>query len=400
MRRSHVATLRELSARTAHNSCYNDSTGLARPDGEASRMREPHSNPWRWMTDARLTYVLKVLMVVVLALYAAQFILAILGSIHTVVFILIGSVFLAYLIYPAVHRLRRRMPLVVAIVLIYVAILAVLALVGFFIVPRISDDVSALVTHYPSLADRLHSILYDPRDPLTSRMPAFVRVELAKMPQQFGAWVATRGLQSFGHVIAVLAGTFAVIAVFIIVPMLTAYLLLDLDNLRASLAAIVPERRWRATLGFLNDIDDVIGSFIRGQLIVALSVGILIAVVLMFLRVPYPYLFGLLAAVGDLIPYVGAVLAFIPAFSSSLLTNGWFNALFVTIAFVAIYEIEGHLIAPNIVGRQVKLSAFIVLLSLLIGAELGGLFGMLVAVPIAGVLRVIALRVVRAANTK
>lgn len=363
-------------------------------------MREPHSNPWRWMTDARLTYALKVLMVIVLALYAGQFILAIVASVHTVVFILIGSVFLAYLIYPAVHRLRRRMPLVVAIVLVYVTILGGLGLVGFFVVPRISDDVSALVSHYPSLADRLHSILYDPRDPFTSRLPAFVRVELAKMPQQFGAWVAMRGLQSFGHVIVVLAGTFAVIAVFIIVPMVTAYLLLDLDNLKAGLAAIVPERRWRATLDFLNDIDDVIGSFIRGQLIVALSVGVLIAVVLMFLRVPYPYLFGLLAAVGDLIPYVGAVLAFIPAFASSLLTNGWFNALFVTIAFVAIYEIEGHLIAPNIVGRQVKLSAFIVLLSLLIGAELGGLFGMLVAVPIAGVLRVIALRVVRAANTK
>ncbi|MBV8198431.1 MAG: AI-2E family transporter [Candidatus Eremiobacteraeota bacterium] len=363
-------------------------------------MREPHSDPWRWMNDARLTYALKVLMVIVLALYAGQFILEILGSIHTVVFILIGSVFFAYLIYPAVHRLRRRMPLVLAIVVVYVAILGALALAGAFVVPRISEDVSALVAHYPALADRLHSILYDPRDPLTSNLPAFVRVELAKVPQQFGVWVATRGLQSFGHVIVMLAGTFAVIAIFIIVPMLTAYLLLDLDNLKGSLAAIVPEKRWRATMAFLDDIDHVIGSFIRGQLIVALSVGVLITVVLLFLRVPYPYLFGLLAAVGDLIPYVGAVLAFIPAFASSLVTNGWLNALFVTIAFVAIYELEGHLIAPNVVGRQVKLSAFVVLLALLIGAELGGLIGMLVAVPIAGVLRIIALRVVRAGNSK
>jgi predicted PurR-regulated permease PerM len=74
--------------------------------------------------------------------------------------------------------------------------------------------------------------------------------------------------------------------------------------------------------------------------------------------------------------------------------------LLVAVAFVAIYEIEGHLIAPNIVGRQVKLSAFVVLLSLLIGAELGGLFGLLVAVPIAGVIRVLALRVVRVPETK
>ena len=120
----------------------------------------------------------------------------------------------------------------------------------------------------------------------------------------------------------------------------------------------------------------------------------------MLLHVPYPYLFGLLAAVGDLIPYVGAVLAFIPAFTSAVLTNGWINALLVTIAFVTIFEVEGHLIAPNVVGRQVRLSAFVVIIALLIGGEVGGLFGMLVAMPVAGVLRVIVLRVLSTAKTK
>ncbi len=67
----------------------------------------------------------------------------------------------------------------------------------------------------------------------------------------------------------------------------------------------------------------------------------------MLLHVPYPYLFGLLAFFGDLIPYVGAVLAFLPAFLVGVLTNGWVNALLVTVAFVAIFEAEGHLLAPN-----------------------------------------------------
>lgn len=363
-------------------------------------MREPHSNPWRWLTDARVTYLLKVLMVIVLAFYTGQFVLEVLGRIRGVVYILIGSIFLAYLIYPGVQRLRKRMPLVVAIVLVYIIILAVIGVAGAYVVPRIMEDIGMLIQHYPALVDRLHSIVYDPRDPFTSRLPAVVRSEITKAPNQLMAWITTRGAQSFGHIIVVLAGTFAVIAVFIVIPAVTAYLLLDLDNLRTSLATIVPERRWNATLSFLSDVDSVIGSFIRGQLIVAVSVGVLITVGLLVLHVPYAFLFGLLAAVGDLIPYVGAVLAFIPAFASSVLQNGWLNALGVTVVFIAIFEIEGHLIAPNIVGRQVKLSAFIVLLSLLIGAELGGLFGMLVAVPVAGVLRVIALRVVRAANTK
>ena len=68
-------------------------------------------------------------------------------------------------------------------------------------------------------------------------------------------------------------------------------------------------------------------------------------------------------------------------------------------AFVTIFEVEGHVIAPNVVGRQVRLSAFVVIIALF-GGEVGGLFGMLVAVPVAGVLRVIVLRVLSTAKTK
>jgi predicted PurR-regulated permease PerM len=363
-------------------------------------MRGSRSNPWRWVTEARVTYALKLLMVVVLAFYAGQFVLEILVRIRAVVYILIGAVFLAYLIYPAVQRLRRRMPLVLAIVVVYSGILIGLGLVAVFIVPHVMEDVALLVRHYPDVIARMHSLLYDPNDPWAARMPSWMRDELANAPAQMGEWLRLRGLQAFGQVIIVLAGTVAVIAVFIVVPMVTAYLLLDLDRLKASLAAVVPAERWRATVGLLAEVDAVIGGFIRGQLLVALFVGVLITVALMLLRVPYPYLFGLLAALGDLIPYVGAVLAFVPAFLSSIMTNGWVNALLVTVAFVTIFEIEGHLIAPNVVGSQVRLSAFVVIVALLIGGELAGLFGMLVAVPVAGVVRVVAVRVLEAAKTK
>jgi predicted PurR-regulated permease PerM len=82
------------------------------------------------------------------------------------------------------------------------------------------------------------------------------------------------------------------------------------------------------------------------------------------------------------------------------LTNGWINALLVTVAFVAIYEAEGHLLAPVVVGRQVRLSAFAVIIAILIGGELAGLFGVLVAVPVAGVMRVVLARVLEAAKAK
>jgi predicted PurR-regulated permease PerM len=374
--------------------------GLARPYGERRRMRGTRRNPWRWFTDERVTYALKILMLLVLAFYAGQFVLEILVRLKTVVYILIGSIFLAYLIYPGVQWLRRRMPLVVAILIVYAAIITGFAVAALFIVPHIVADVEMLVAHYPDIAARFHSLVYNPGDPVTSRLPAWMRNEIARSPAAVVAWIKTRGVETFGRFATMLAGTVAAIAVFIVVPVVTAYLLLDLDHLKASIAEVVPSRRWSATAALAVEIEQVIGGFIRGQLLVALVVGILITIALLLLRVPYAYLFGLLAAIGDLIPYVGAVLAFLPAFGSAVVANGWVNGLLVTVAFVAIYEVEGHLIAPNVVGRQVRLSAFVVIIALLIGADLAGLFGMLVAIPIAGVLRVLIVRVVEAAKSK
>jgi predicted PurR-regulated permease PerM len=104
-------------------------------------------------------------------------------------------------------------------------------------------------------------------------------------------------------------------------------------------------------------------------------------------------LLGLVAAIGDLVPYVGAIIAFLPAFLSALINHGLVNAMLVLVAFVAIFGLEGHFIAPNIVSKTVKLSPFVVMLALLIGGDLGGLFGVLIAIPITGILRVLALRV-------
>jgi predicted PurR-regulated permease PerM len=381
-------------------SCRSADTRLARPHGEGQPMRGTSRNPWRWMTDARVTYALKVLMLLVLAFYAGEFILEILVRIRAVVYIVIAAIFLAYLIYPAVVRLRRRMPLVLAIVVVYAGIVLGIVVAALFIVPHVMDDVQRLVARYPDLASKFNSLVYNPNDPLAASLPSWLRAEIAQAPVQIAQWVQLRGLQTAGHVVVVLAGTIAIVAVFIVVPVVTAYLLLDLEQLKESLAAIVPADRWRDTMSLLSEIDGVIGGFIRGQLLVALFVGVLITIALMLLHVPYPYLFGLLAFFGDLIPYVGAVLAFLPAFFSAILTNGWVNALLVTLAFVAIFEAEGHLIAPTVVGRQVKLSAFVVIVALLIGGEVAGLFGMLIAVPVAGVVRVVATRVVEAAKSK
>lgn len=361
--------------------------------------KPPRRNPWDFMTDERITYALKLLMVVVLALYTGHYLLGFVERLRAIVYILVGSIFFAYLIYPAVLLLSRRMPRILAILIVYLVIAVALVGGGAFLVPRVMDDVAQIVRHYPDAVARINQMVTDPQDPVMARLPEWMRAELVRVPDEAIVWIKVHGVETVGHAFILLLGTFAAIATFVIIPLITAYLLLDLDNLKNGLASIVPEDKWRGTVALLHDVDRVIGGFIRGQLLVAGCVGILITIALLILRVPYAFLLGLLAAIGDLIPYVGAILAFTPAILSALLTNGWVNAVVVFVVFLVIFEVEGHIIAPNIVSKQVSLSPLIVLLALLIGADLAGLVGMLVAVPVVGVLRVIALRVFHVSAT-
>jgi predicted PurR-regulated permease PerM len=347
-------------------------------------------NPWSFLTETRVTHVLKLLLVIVLVLYLGEMLLGFLDRVRAIAGILVGAVFFAYLIYPLVAWLRKWMPMLVAILIVYAGILLVLGFSGWFIIPRLTQDVTQLVQQSPVVAAQLNSAVNDPHNPIVARLPDWMRAEIARAPGQIVNWAQLHGLETAGHAMTVVVGTIAAIATFVIIPLFTAYLLLELDAIKRVTQRVIPPEHHDVTLDLLDKIDDVIGGFVRGQLLVALSVGVLITIALLLLHVPYAFLLGLLAAVGDLIPYVGAILAFTPAFLIAMLHNGWLNAIIVGVVFVAIFEFEGHLLAPNIVSRQVRLSPLIVLVALLIGGELAGIFGMLLAVPVAGAIRVIA----------
>ena len=145
-------------------------------------------------------------------------------------------------------------------------------------------------------------------------------------------------------------------------------------------------------MDILADIDSVIGGFVRGQLIVAAVIGVLATAALLLLHVPYAVLIGVWAGIADVIPYVGPFAGAIPAALVALFTNGWPNTVAVVIAFTIINQFEGHVLGPRIVGSTVKLTPLAVIFALLIGAHVFGFLGLLIAVPIAGIIRVLLVR--------
>jgi predicted PurR-regulated permease PerM len=152
---------------------------------------------------------------------------------------------------------------------------------------------------------------------------------------------------------------------------------------------MLPASRRDRAKNILAELDAVLGGYVRGQLAIALIVGILVWLMLALFHVPYALLIGVWAGIFDVVPYLGALAGAIPGIFLAAVTNGAVDAVLVTAGFAAIYQIEGSLIAPHIVSRTVRISPLAAIFALLVGGELFGIVGVLVAVPVAGAIRVL-----------
>ncbi|MDQ3927783.1 MAG: AI-2E family transporter, partial [Chloroflexota bacterium] len=140
----------------------------------------------------------------------------------------------------------------------------------------------------------------------------------------------------------------------------------------------------------------VLSSYIRGQLILALAVGIASTIGLLLVGAPYAFLLGIISGLTEVIPVVGPILGAIPGLAvATFHPEGWVMVLKVLIVYVVVQQLENNLLVPKIQGDSVKLHPSIIMVALVVGSQVGGLFGLIVAVPAAAILRDIYLYLYR-----
>ncbi|MGZ3522346.1 MAG: AI-2E family transporter [Vulcanimicrobiaceae bacterium] len=344
--------------------------------------------------DARLTFTIKVLAVIILSAIVLTGFIDFLGHIRTVATIVIGAIFLCYAIYPAVRQLNTKLPLWASILIAYVVLISLVAAALSYVVPALGGNVKQFVHDAPAYVRNAQAALSDPHNPFVARLPVEVRDYLAKIPSEVVTFLNRYGGEAASSFLNVLVSAVSVLALFVAVPVVAIYLMIDANAMYRAFVSIIPLSIRPKALKILSEIDSVVGGFIRGQLLVAAIIGVLFIVMLSALHVRYAILIGVLAAVLEIIPYVGAVTGGAIAVLVALATNGPLNALFVTIGFIVINQLEGHLIAPFVVSGSVGLSPLAVILALLAGGELYGLPGLLVAVPVAGIIKVLFVNLV------
>lgn len=327
-------------------------------------------------------------------------VLQLIKSVHLVATITAIAILLAYVIAPFVNFLeRRRLPRIAAISLVYALFGLTLMLALAYLLPALHRQMLAFSSNVGSYAANLQHAIDSwlayakanaPRflqEPISQIEPESVKLEMMARELQNNppTWL-TSTFSSFFTGVRAAAGA---AAGAILIPLFTFYILMDAHKYKEGFMRLFP-RRWKGDVAeLLAEIDHVLGKYIRGQLLVCLTIGVSIAILLTILGVPYAILIGVFAGVVDIIPYVGVALGMVPAFLIALSYKGLLFALFVVVMMEVVHWTEGHIIVPAIIGQSVGLPPLVVMVALGAGAELGGVMGMFLSMPLVAILRVL-----------
>ncbi|MEO8289279.1 MAG: AI-2E family transporter [Chloroflexota bacterium] len=304
---------------------------------------------------------------------------------------------LAYLMLPLVDRIARVLPRVIAILLVYAAFIILVTAFFIWLIPATSNQLHELANAIPGYQSQVQNITND----LTSW---YQSLPISQDVRQSIENAVRNSLGSIGAAIQQgLLGTIRFVSTamgfiigLLIIPFWLFYVLKDKDRGIVALNNMMP-KSWRNDIWrIFRIINGILSSYIRGQLILALAVGIAVTIGMIIVGAPYAILLGLISGLTEIVPIIGPVLGAIPGLAlAAFHPDGWIMVLKVLIVYVVVQQLENNLLVPKIQGDSVKLHPSIIMVSIVVGSEVAGLVGLIIAVPVAAMLRDIYLYLYR-----
>ena len=303
---------------------------------------------------------------------------------------------LGYVLHPLVERLAsKRLPRVLAVVLVEVTAIVLVLAVMLLIVPILSKQLPLLREQIPLFADRLNAGL----SPLLARFGFDVSLDTASikafvlkyLDANLEEWIAT-ALSS-----ARIGGSIllAVVGNALLVPVVLFYLLMDWPNLVRRTAALVPPRMRAKVHSFTVDCDAVLGQYLRGQLMLMLTLAVFYSVGLALFGFDLAVPVGVFTGLAVFIPYLGFGLGLLLALISGVLQfTGWHGLVGVAVVYGIGQVLESMVLTPRLVGDRIGMSSLTVIFALLAFGHLFGFVGVLIALPVSAVM-VVAVRRLR-----
>lgn len=303
-----------------------------------------------------------------------------------------------YLLTPAVDRMSRQslfgrsIPRGLSVVLVYIGFFLILGLLAVIVLPPLYEETLKIATDIPRQLDQFRHIT----------LPSWVdQMEALNARYKLNFDVQNLIDQLFEHIVnatqhqveslpykmqKLVAFLFSTLSSFLVICIVTAFILVDLPRLKVGLYNMVPSRYRHAVLALIHAIDRDLSGTIRGQLLICVINGTLTTLGLALLKVKFAITIGFIAGLFSLIPVFGAMFSTIPAVLIALTQSGW-TALAVMGVIIIIHLIEANFLNPKILGHTVELHPAVIVFAIMVGDHFFGPIGLLFGVPVAAILR-------------
>src|SRR5579883_1744083 len=340
--------------------------------------RPPHD--WERTKNIIFSVIGAALLLVGLALVAQR--------LSKILLIILMAALIAYIAEPAVSRLGRLMPRLLGALLVYVAFLGILAGAGFWLARQLIPQVSALAQDFPADIAKLQGWIGS----LEARVgqPGLISGQLGGLQAGLQGAAGT----SLGTGLGFVGKAGDAVTSIVLTLVISLYFALDASSIWRAIRALVPAGQVYRFDFVEKQLNRIIGGYIRGQLLMALIIGVTTGLGMFALGVRFPVVIGVAAFIFELVPMIGPVLTGLLALIIAAF-QGFPLVLYVLIFYVALQLVESNVLGPRISGHAVGLHPVASILALVTGAELFGLWGAIMAVPIAGLAFVIVSAVVK-----
>jgi predicted PurR-regulated permease PerM len=294
---------------------------------------------------------------------------------------------IVFLLNPIVTRLQRRgIPRAGGAAIAYAGVLALFVGSGFLLAPLAADQANQLRDEWPAIRDKTERWIDDRAEQSEHwviELPTVQEIEneFDNADQSLSEqWAQAREIG---------VAIFHVLLIMILGPIIAFYLLVDVPHLRRVAESLIPDPAEAEVMHVARRLNRAIGGFFRGQLMVAVIVGVMCSIGLAVIGLRFWFLVGMIAGLFNIIPLVGPWIGGIPGVVIALTTGSLGQAVGVVAVMALAQQIDNHFITPQVMQRAVRLHPAAVILALVAGGSLGGFFGLLLAVPVAATIKIL-----------
>ncbi len=335
-----------------------------------------------------IIYILLIVILLGIAIYLYTEISYIFTPINAIVSSIITPIIVAYVFYymlnPLVNFFEKKMSRFIASLLaIFVGIITILiVIVG--VVPIIVEQTQNLITALPRYIEVVKGYLEEYSD------NAYVKVVVEYVNNNLNVSKISEKLVSIATSIAqgVVSSISSTASVLVTMPFVLFFLLKDASHFNKFVISLLPKKLEKPVAETIDEIDDKVGSYIQGQMLVSLCIGVMLFIGYNIIGLHYAFSLATIAAFLSIVPYLGPVIAITPAMLVAASTS-WVMVVKMLVVWGIVQFLEGNIISPNIMGRSMNMHPLTVIFVILIGVNIAGVVGAILGIPVYSILKVL-----------